>query len=536
MWNRNIPRNHFWTANYPNLDPNAEGQVMALSWGTIKNLVPVCRDTVALVYQFNDGAVKAIDKVVADGVELEGGGIGYTDQGDGSIILGGTPKLEPDTDYFLVIESDYPINGDAYNIIACSDPWGAETYDTHPESGVIYLGWWEQDELGVWTDAGGTKSINLYIRGSATVGGPSNRWLTFPMDDFSLKEQTYTVELRDTVAHTRIAQKFHTKASWSTVCYVNKVKLEMKKHSDHGNYLPDTRITKVYFMSVSGVDGSPDAQIGIKSDPMPFRVHTGGTAVFPQKGAPSEIRVDFRGRTKAGDVLIETVADFVSDAYVNVLKGKLADLGDLTDLQTLPQVLAIPLEEEIAFGSLIDKLTAGQNFQMVSNLDGTFKFKVFVAGEPAGVLELFDEDMHEFKSYRKSSGCVFGRVRVGYDKDLTLGEFKFAEALSDIAPLVYKNEETLLFETYLSSAVDAQALAVARLTYVEASARIISFFLSGAKGYDLTPGDKIKVYRTRADYAGGSLNGILFRVLSISPALSSDTLSVVAQLDSQTCT
>ena len=543
MWNRNIPRNHFWIDNFPNLEASAEGQVMALSWGTIKNFSPVLRDTVNLEYQYNDGPVQGIDKVTAEGVELVEG-VDYEDQEDGTILFGGTPLLFCETDYFLVIESDYPINGDAYFQIGTTDPWGVETRDSSPDTGIVYLKWWYADDADVWTRSmpwpgGGSHSMNFYIRGATEVGGSSNFWLTFPSaerSDYqaSLKPTSYSkAVLRDVVAHTKIAQKFHTGHAGKGPWYINKVKVDFQRYTDHSVYLPEDRHTKVYFMSVKESDGSPDEIIGIKSNTMPLGKTAGGTAVFAQKGAPSDLRIDFRGRAASG-ILIDTVSEFIKDAYVNILKGKLADLGDLTELETLPQKLAISLEEETPFGSVIDKLEAGQSFKMVPNLDGSFKFKVFSGGEPPGIVELFDEDIQEFKSSRKITGCVFGRVRVGYDKDLGLGEFKFAKSESDIASLVYKNEETLLFETFLSCSSDAQVLAITRGTCVEAPSRIITFKISGAKGYELTPGDKIKIHRTHADYSGGTMNGVLFRVVSISPTLSNDTLSIVAQLDTQT--
>jgi len=545
MWNKNLPRNHFLKSNFAHLEASAEGQPMALNWGVIKNFTPVCRDTVALEYQFNDGAVDRIDKVTADGKVLVVD-VDYTDLGDGAIRWGtdppGTSELTPslyrDIEYFLVIESDYPIGA---NYLGFGQSGGEGGYANGKQ--------WYMDENNVWTEFSlvgrNTTDMILDIRGNETImpdfqGGESLR-IKYPASEDNWKPWNEGFKLRDENAHTKIAQSFKiTDAGgpWYAVvvwCRVDKTR-----------YLVGSGTTRAYF--TSSVGGLPGIRIGAKSRQMWLTQHVEAGFFFdqregrpgetPETATPPNILVDFRGRKyavpPATPIFIGTVGKIIPDAYVNILKGELADLGDLTDLETLPQTLAIPLESEISFGSLVDKLEAGQQFKMVWNLDGKFTLKVFTDDEPIDVLKLFDEDMMEFKSFRKLTGCVFGKVRVGYDMDLALGEYKFAEAKSDIASLIYRCEETLLFETFLDVASDAQTLANVRMGQVEFPAHIISFNLSGGKGSDKIPGDKIKVYRTHADYTGGTMPGVLFRIISIAPNFSNDTVAVTAQLDTQT--
>lgn len=521
MWNKNLPRNHFFKADYPNLEDGAEGQVKPLSWGTIKNFVPVCTDIVALNYMFNDGDVEAIDKVVADNIELEAS-VSYTDLGGGEISLGGTPLLSADTDYFIVLESDYAVS--AVNYLN----FGQSSYGGGYAAGEQ----WYMDGSGVWTEQSATgKDLIFSIRGSSSLEGKTNLWLQYPSADaLSWSPWNAKFKLRDDAARTKIAQRFHTKTTGGP-WYIRKCTVYVRKTGTPVS----TRTTRLSFMT--SVGGEPGVQVGVKSDRMETDLKTRNIAKFPQRGAPSDVRIDFQGRKYAtppgAAVFVNTVGKIVPDIYVNVLKGTLSDLGDLTDLEAFPQTLAVSAEEEVSFGSMMDKFEAGQQFKMVPTADGGFTFKAFAALPDTG-LELFDEDMHEFRCIRRISGHVFGKVRVGYNVNLATSEYKFAEAVSEVAELVYRNEETLLVETFLDVASDAQALAEARKLQVQTPAFLISFKLGGGKGTNLLPGDKIKVYREHADYTGGSLSGVLFRIVSITPAFSDDTCEVMAQLDTQT--
>jgi len=70
---RQIPIYKFWTSNYPNLEEGTEGRVIPIPFGEVKNITPVCIDTVNHVYKISNYQIQSIDAVYRDGVLLTAG-------------------------------------------------------------------------------------------------------------------------------------------------------------------------------------------------------------------------------------------------------------------------------------------------------------------------------------------------------------------------------------------------------------------------------------------------------------------------------
>jgi hypothetical protein len=216
--------------------------------------------------------------------------------------------------------------------------------------------------------------------------------------------------------------------------------------------------------------------------------------------------------------------------------GKSAAILDATTLANFKakrtQEIAAYIDRDITFGEIVGKLESSLLFKLIPLHDGTYAPIVYEAGEGAAP-HLRDEHFLSF-SMKRNFSAVRSIVKIKYDENPGNNEFKVKEADSNVARFVYGTEETLEVETYLASSADAASLADDYLGMYEAPPLEITFEGRGY-GLNLIPGrDKVKITRTNAAYAGGTLSGVLFRIVKITKKPASASTEIVAILDTQT--
>jgi len=522
-----LPRRKFWTADYPNLDPNAEGRPIPIGWGEIKNVSPVCIDTSVMKFKLMDNygrAIKSVDRVRSgDNVLVEGTNYDV-DLAEATITLGKTPELQPATTYWFAIESDYPINGTDYLRFAQGFPYGAM-------AGCYN---YAIDGAGVWTvNSSGYALFFMVIVKDRLDAAP---YVLIDNINVDWSGWNMNAHLRDTAARTRLGQKFVTPASGGPwYLYEIRVDPRLLYGGAVGNP-PENRITKIALFTSIKTNGGSEVQGGSKSyrleDYPPFK----SSGYFPQVDAQSDIRVDFKAVKNPDNSLMENVADVLRDSYVTILGGSESAL-DAAALAALKaartEKLSIWLDDERQYREFLDELEAGQLFKFLPTLDWQFTVLYAQAGEPSGTPHFRDEDFLSFRCYRKWS-AVYQKIKVKYAENHETNEWQVREAESEVAAYLYRVQRTLELETFLSADADGQACANKYRDLVGAPPRLIEFSTAAGKGFGLIPWQKVKVTRARADAPGGKLDGVLFRVLDIKQSPLTGCVTITAILDEQT--
>jgi hypothetical protein len=516
-----IPRYRYSVADYPNMDPSAEGQVIPERYGVLVNLVPVCIDLMTGKWKLARREIHAITAVREAGVTLVSGTEYTPDLANAEFTLGITPILQPSTTYYFVLESDYAIDGANYL------GFGQHTNPaTYPDGDSFDI-----DGAGVWSARGKDIYFRIWVKDaldqSEYVLVDNWIWTT---------GWNYEAYLRQAAANTRIAQSFLTPANgpW----YLSRIQVEAHPYGSPAS----TRTTQMKILSAY----SPaEVQVGVGSFRMENYEGYADHGYFAQRGAATDLSVDIEGHEDDGGALIDNVADVLQDIQTNILDGSASALNavDLAALEAArTEAVALNLDSETDDETVRNKLECGQLFKYIPLLDGTIGLKYAATGAPAGTPHYRDEHFASFKMRRRWS-AIYERVKVKYAQDGGSGEFLVKEAEAVSAKYLYRNMRTLEVETFLTDGADALLLAqdylgttaaAGRRQYLNQPTVEVEFELRAGLGWELIPSMKVKLTRARAMTTTGALAGVLFYVLAAEKDSRSGAVTVTAILDETT--
>ena len=518
-----IPKFKYWKSapagetSYPNLEDGAEGKPIPEAYGILKNITPICIDTTTGKYKVARREIKAFDEIRDSNAVLVLGTDYSEDLADGEFTLLTTPLLTGGETYYFVLESDYVINGSDYIKYARDN----DGHYGHP--------WFEIDGSGVWTEKTGY-NMEFMIYGRTELSG-RDQLLVYAWDWTGWSGNIY---LRDAAARTRIAQEFVMPAGGPY--YLSYIRIWNSTVGSPSS----TRITKAQILSAYD---PAEVEVGMKSDRM--ENHKGRPRWVMREGGSSEIRCDIQGYMNDDDSLMEIVADVLQDIYVNVLGGTTAGIN-ATDLATLKaartQDVARYMSEEKEFQQSIEIFEAGHLFKFLPSLGGDFAVRCLTSGEPAGTPHLKAQHIKNFTMRRVWSN-VFQIAKVKYYQDPTSGDWLVAEEKSNIASCLYNRQDSIEVETTLKDAANAVQLAEdylgtddvsTRKVNLQYPTRLAEFDVLAGYGDQLIPTMKVKLTLPRADYAGGVLAGVLFRVLEVTKNPMNGESHILATLDSLT--
>ena len=526
MLNIKLPKDHYNKTTYPLLDDIADGGFIPLAYGVLINIPMTCIDTVAARYKCAGHAIHDFMAVRTQNETLLPAD--YTEYlADGELAIPGavTPYLEVGT-YWLVIEADlleFPISATDYILFT---KWTK----TGPEGSCYSI-----DGAGNWSEDT-THFLHHLIFGRNALDREETRQ-TY-VGENHLGSTFSQLALHDNQARTRIAQQFTV----STPFFLTRIVLDSMISGTCVGSISGNLIVKILS------DTSPETQVGAQSKPYAF-----GTVVFycPNMMWPlrsvdfSALYCDIVGATDGSNPILDG-ADMLEDLVVNRL-GKAISILDSTALANFKakrtQGIAAYIDsDDMTFGDIVGKLESSLLFKFIPPQDGTCAPTVYEDDSSGQVRpHFFDEHFLSF-SMRRDFSAVRSIVKVKYEETPDSQEFKIAEAVSDVAKFVYGTEETLEVETYLSAYssggvsddTDAVALAEDYLYMYETPPLEITFEIRGY-GLDLIPGrNKVRITRTRAAYAGGALNDVLFRIVKITKKPGTASTEIVAVLDTQT--
>jgi hypothetical protein len=506
MLNTQLPTTRYNKTTYANLEDRADGAPVPIAYGNLHDVMPTCINTSTQLFKLAEHAIHAIDEIRTDTETLVVTADYTADLPNAQFSLLATPYLAANTTYYLVIEADYVVSG--------TDHLHLKQFGATYANGSI----WAIDGSSVWS-ADTAHDLRFQIYGKKTLDG---------QEQIKVKNNVGTatnIGLRDAATRTRLAQSFKTGA---TGFYATRVNVWISKT---GAPAGNVRV------SILSAYTPAEVQLGAKSAEYVIGT-TGNTArfFFPLRAEVSNLACDIEGVEKTGAPIVDG-ADMLEDLVVTRL-GKttagLLDAAALADFKTnRAQVVKAYIDRDMTFGEILGKLEASLLFKFAPLHDGTYAPTVYAAGEPAGTPHFFDEHYLSFSMCR-DSGAVKSIIKVKYDENPTNQEFKAATVSSNVAKFVYGINETQEVETYLADGTEAAALATSYSTMYETPPLGVTFEIRGY-GLNLIPGrDKVKLTRTNAAYAGGTLAGVLFRITKLTKKPASASTEIVCVLDTQT--
>lgn len=512
-----VPRFKYWKSapageiSYPNLQDDAEGQPIPEAHGVILNVTPICIDTTTWKYKFTRRGLHAIDEIRDADVPLVLGLDYSVDLPNGEFSILTSPYLLAGVTYYFVIEADFPVHASNHIHFWEFDDASAG-FNVYADGNLFTI-----SNAGVWTPVAGY-DLRFLICGKADLSDPwhhqvDNRY------SYGGRPPHGLIGLRDDNARYWLAQSFKPTVNF----YCTAVVLEVKNPAGIlGQF-------RTFILNAQVDPAAPGAALlGARShwnnrdSPSPGHGHTD----FPFRTQVSNIVGDIQALENPDTSLMENVADVLKDVYVNVIGGSAAGIN-AADLITLKaartQDVALYMAEEREAQRYIELLEAGHLFKFLPSLGGDFAVRCLTSGEPAGTPHLRKEHIRNFTMRRVWSN-VFHVVKIKYYQDPTTGDWLIAEAKSDIAKYLYNRQESIEIETALKDEADAVQLAKdylgtdpvsMRKVNLQYPTRIAEFDVLAGYGFDLIPTMKVKVTLPRADYAGGALNGVLFRILEV---------------------
>jgi len=501
-----IPKYKFWKSNYSNLEAAAEGTVIPELYGEKEDISPVCIDTTIMKYMIAKRELYSIESVKCDGNTLTVMEDYTADLANAQFTIYGRPYLSAATTYFMVLKGTFGISGANYVKV------GGDSGAGYGDGQLFYI-----DDGDVWTGQAADLCFRVYGRNYMEADEELKV-------EFAFSNYDTDYALRDAGSRTKIAQSFLTGADGF---YVTRVVLWYAKAG-----VPVDNIRLSIHSNQTGTRVGGKTQSIDVSGFITSVVETQNR--FNNYTKDSEVLVHAKGFKNADTSLMDNVSDIFKDVLINILGKSSGDLNaaSFAALKAArTEKICVDLDKEISFNTFLDRLEAGSLFKFQANLDGELAVYYYVAGEPDGTPHFKDEDMRNFHSFRDSHSVRY-KVQVQYDEDPTGQRYKVKEKTSNIAKYVYGNNDSLIIETYLKEGDVASTRATAYGSLIEYPQNKIIFDVSGY-GLNLIPTQKVKITRTRADYTGGTLDGVLFRILSLQKSLSEGSTRVTAILDTQ---
>jgi hypothetical protein len=504
-----LPKTRYNTTTYPNLEARADGAPIPIAYGDLHGIIPICIDTTAFTFKVAGHAIHSIDAVKTELATLTLTSDYTVDLVNAQFTLCSTPYLAANTTYYFVLSADYAVSGSDYVSFKKTN---AASYTDGNAFTINGADAWTSDP-----------TVDLYFRvyGRTTLSGQTQR-----MVDTTIYGRGAGLALKDNAARTRIAHSFKTGA---TGFFLTNVTLWT---TNKGTPSGKIRITILSAYTPAEVQvGAQSIECDIENDSNFKCYHV----YFPLQSDATSFICDIEGAEKLAATIVDG-ADMIEDLITNRL-SKPSSLLDATALANFKakrtQAIKAYIDRDMTFGDIVGKLESTLLFKFVPLQNGTYATVVYEAGEPAGTSHFFDEHFVSF-SMRRDFSAVKNIIKIKYDEDPGNQEFKVATAESYATKFVYGIEDTLEVETYLRSTVNAASLATSYSGLYDTPPLEITFEIRGY-GLNLIPGqDKVKITRTRAAYAGGTLSAVLFRITKLTKKPASATTEITAILDTDT--
>jgi hypothetical protein len=222
--------------------------------------------------------------------------------------------------------------------------------------------------------------------------------------------------------------------------------------------------------------------------------------------------------TGSANALIEVGADILAVILVKymVKPSTIIDTASFALARSRgAESLSIYMNSPISTREIFERLEFSNIANIIINGEGKVFYNIYVGEVPTNITLLHNRDFKSFKSGKKIDE-VFTTIRVLFDKDPTIGNYRSRETTDNSVRVRLGRPDTKDFETFLKLADSAINCSVRYSVLSGAAARKISGTGIGSKLMKLEVGDKVKVTRRRAIALGGEIINRVFRLLSLS--------------------
>lgn len=254
-----------------------------------------------------------------------------------------------------------------------------------------------------------------------------------------------------------------------------------------------------------------------------------GTGTHVIRVDASGIRDDASGTyTGTPNAVIQLGPDLVRFLWVRILglpASRIDNASFAAARATAPYALAAWIGEPISTQEIFETIEASCMADIVIDGAGVIRFTPYTRATGT-VQTLKDSDIWDW-SMTQDTDHVYAGLRVLHSKDPSLGTFYSREDSNAEGAMQFARPDTRDITTYLSSSVDAQNVATMTQKWTLAPRRVAHFSCSGSL-LEAKVGDKVRITRSRALSADGTLASRAFRIIAIGYDLNGDcTVSAI---------
>jgi len=221
--------------------------------------------------------------------------------------------------------------------------------------------------------------------------------------------------------------------------------------------------------------------------------------------------------TGTGEGPITIGADILRVVLRNYMKKGLdiIDEDSFLDARTnAPEELAIYLGSTISTKDIFDGLEWSNAANIIVNADGVVFYRVNIETITGTVPIVDDKEIQQYGEDRAVAD-VYQTIRIKYDQDPTTGNYRAAESTDDSVVIRLGRPDTKEFNTFIKNPVDAKTRADGFLVLANKEPRKASMNLLGGRFIRFDVGDKIQVDKSTGVGVDGSIDNVIFRIVSI---------------------
>jgi hypothetical protein len=497
----NIPVDHYWKADYPNLSDDDDGKPIPIWYGSKWGITPVCIDT------YDSANLKA--KNYDDGTTT------YTDE---------STEAHDTTEGDMTLMQADPEVDDAYYFGHTTNPFGKIHLLMKTQGSGTWEITWEYYNGSTWVD------LDLYQKLDDGTDGFTQ---DFDEDEYLtvswIRPSNWaTVSVDGTTAYwVRARVSSFTSASVvpeATRCKLDDTRGSKWKLAGH-EINAISKVRKGGTQIIGSVSTNlTDAEFTLTSVYFDTTRHSLRVAGQGKVISTGSIGYSVKGADIARDIL-EDYLDFLSADL------SLPSFSDTNSVRT--QALALYLDTEESSREVLQTIGRSIIAFFSPTDDGKLSFVAYEPDTPTGTLELFDPDYYDDWKVILDHKFVRQKIILYYDEHPTNQTFKKVEKVNTDVDSKYGIKKPLEIKTYLKLAAEVDNIAEGVRDMCSKPVTIVSTSI-GMKGFSLFPTQKVKVTKSKAASSTGSFDAKVFRIRKVAKSTATERTHVVGMDDLQT--
>lgn len=250
-----------------------------------------------------------------------------------------------------------------------------------------------------------------------------------------------------------------------------------------------------------------------------------------------QVAVDFKGKERSANVLMDNASDIVKDILETYLgESASTNAASFTESynrldggQFLPsddrrtyRGLGLYINEVETVEEILQQVNFSVGSYLFANSSGEFIYKVFWPSASEGLTKFTDKEIRSYSESTDNSG-IFSKAKINYDRRLVREwsefktyEFTKSQHLHDEQSVKLTVKDTLLYDSD-----DAETLAERTINYEGEPLKLIKIVVTAREAMLLFPGDFVQLVYERHNIDG------VYEIMEISHNLLGDTTNMV---------